>query len=188
MSNAYNVVCDSRQPARLTRGAPPLPLRHHRRCSIGILFNDTILQGKQIYHFAPGDTNSILDVVPVRVGHANFKGGSYYVNNGQQSFPTTLPTTVNSGVTAILPLGFGASNGPRKRRSSGNEGNEFNTYVPAGFFSLNGCGEMANGDPLGRRVGTLARTDHADQYRERWRRTQSRHQVLVRCAESKKRS
>jgi hypothetical protein len=44
---------------------------------LGIFFNDHFIRG----HCTKGRTNSIVDVAGVRVGHANFMFGKYYVNN-----------------------------------------------------------------------------------------------------------
>ena len=95
---------------------------------------------------APDTHNSIVDIAGVCVGHANFKIGKYYVNGNEKTVATPPPNTVNSGVTAILPLGNIpiSSNSARQRADTdtNDEGFGINTFVPAGWFALNGCGEM----------------------------------------------
>src|ERR1700679_1146188 len=108
---------------------------------LGIKFNDMLLAGQGISHCAPGPTNSILDVDAVCVGHANYLSGNYYVNNVLTPTTVVPPADVNSGVTAILPLGNTKATARGRRPKSGS-GYQYNTYVPAGFFSVNGCGEM----------------------------------------------
>jgi D-aminopeptidase len=62
----------------------------------------------------PGDLNAITDVCGVCVGHCRAPGGP----------------AVNTGVTAILP------------RGNDTDGDGIDTFVFAGWFSLNGNGEM----------------------------------------------
>jgi D-aminopeptidase len=108
----------------------------------GIVFNDKHILG----HCAPGNENSIVDVQGVCVGHAQFKLGKYCVNGIEKKIATPPPKNVNSGVTAILPLGKISTHGKSARRRTRNddkdEGYGINTFVPAGWFALNGCGEM----------------------------------------------
>ena len=108
----------------------------------GILFNDHFISG----HCTMGRTNSIADVAGVRVGHANFMKGKYYVNNVEKMIATAPPANVNSGVTAILPLGIvstdSCSGQVPASANDNDEGYGINTSVPAGFFAVNGCGEM----------------------------------------------
>src|SRR5215469_3708076 len=107
----------------------------------GILFDDLLTPGR----CGPDKNNSIVDVAGVCVGHANFMLGKYYINGNETRIATSPPQSVNSGVTAILPLGnIPIPNKSRKRSGSSppDEGYGINTFVPAGWFALNGCGEM----------------------------------------------
>jgi D-aminopeptidase len=106
----------------------------------GIRFNDDIHQD----HCGPDASNSIVDVTDVCVGQATFKGGKYYINGDEKILSSPPPPNVNSGVTAILPLGNKkkAGRGSRRPGDDSDEGYGINTFVPAGMFGLNGCGEM----------------------------------------------
>jgi L-aminopeptidase/D-esterase-like protein len=110
----------------------------------GIHFNDFFNSA----HCTKGTANSIVDVAGVCVGHANFMLGKYYVNNVDKTatLATAPPPSVNSGVKAILPLGIvtkdSCSGQTNANAQADDDGYGINTSVPAGFYAVNGNGEM----------------------------------------------
>jgi L-aminopeptidase/D-esterase-like protein len=109
----------------------------------GILFNDMLNNA----NCKPALYNSITDVSGVCVGHANYMLGNYYINNVAQN-PVNKPDAgINTGVTAILPLGMLSQSQSQSRRQSQGQnysgsGYGIDSFVPAGLFVLNGDGEM----------------------------------------------
>jgi D-aminopeptidase len=98
---------------RRTRDRQSDPAPNPRARDLGIPFD-----GK------PGTHNSITDVPGVRVGHCTHLDGAGPLQIGKGPR--------NTGVTAILPRGNDESN----------DGDGIDTTVMAGWFSLNGNGEM----------------------------------------------
>ena len=78
---------------------------------------------------SPGTpSNSITDVSGVGVGHSTIIGGQLVPQAGinGEAAPADLDSTVNTGVTVVVP----------------NSGSALDSVVNCGFFSLNGNGEM----------------------------------------------